>query len=60
MNNTFFFAALAALAVAFVHVMNRLAGAVRDEYREGHRRVGFAMIGMIVAIVAAALPWWML
>ena len=60
MNQTTFIVALAALTPALTAVLHRLAGLIRDELREGNRRTGFTMIGMIAAIVATALPWWML
>lgn len=60
MNNTLFYAALVLLTVALAGILNKLIGIIGDEFREGHRSVGFAMIGMIVAIVVTALPWWML
>ena len=59
MSNSFLFA-LVALCVALAWILNKLAGIIIDEFREGHRSVGLGMIGMIVAIVVTALPWWML
>ena len=60
MTNTIFFTALVILTLVLIGVLNTIIGLICDEFREGHRGAGFAMIGMIVAIVVTALPWWML
>ena len=60
MSNTTFFAALVLLTVVLAGILNKLIGFIGDEFREDHKSTAFAMIGMIVAIVVTALPWWML
>ena len=60
MDDLFFFSMLAVLIPALFAVMFVVAGLIADEFREGHRRVGFAMILTVAVIVGTALPWWML
>ena len=60
MSVTFFAGVLAALALALAGILYQLINTILDEFREGHKSVGFAMLGMVAVIVAAALPWWML
>ena len=60
MTNPVFFTALVALTLVLIGVLNTIIGLICDEFRAGHKSAGFTMIGMIVAIVVAALPWWML
>ena len=60
MSNTIFLITLAVLTVVMIAVMHKVVGLIADEFREGHRTTGFAMIAAVITIVAAALPWWML
>ena len=60
MSNTVFFSALVILTLVLIGVFNRILGIICDEFREGNRGVGLTMIAAVAAIVAAALPWWML
>ena len=60
MDDLFFFTMLAILVPALFAVMFVVTGQIADEFRDGHRRVGFAMIATLAVIVGAVLPWWML
>ena len=63
MTNTIFITARVILTLVLIGVLHTIIDLICDVFREGHRIVGFVMIGMIVAIVAivvTALPWWML
>ena len=60
MSDRFFYTALAVLITALFAVLFIVAGLIADEFREGNRRVGFAMIATLAVIVGTVLPWWML
>ena len=59
-DTAFFVMMLVILVPALFAVMFTVTGQIADEFREGHRRVGFAMIATLAVIVGAVLPWWML
>ena len=60
MDDLFFYSMLAILIPALFAVMFVVTGQIADEFREGHRRVGFAMVLTLAVAVGTALPWWML
>lgn len=60
MDDLFFFTMLVILVPALFGVLFTVTGQIADEFREGHRRVGFAMIATLAVIVGTVLPWWML
>lgn len=51
---------LALLIPALFGMLYLVAGVVLEEFRDGRRRVGLAMIATLAVIVGTALPWWML
>ena len=60
MNDLIFYSLMAVLIPALIAVMHKVVGLIADEFKEGHKTTGFAMIAAVITIVAAALPWWML
>ena len=60
MSRAVYIVCIAALLPALIIVLAQIVGVIVEEFREGHRSVGFAMIGMVIAIVAASMPWYLL
>ena len=60
MNDLIFYPLMAVLIPALIAAMHKVVGLIADEFKEGHKTTGFAMIAAVITIVAAALPWWVL
>ena len=60
MSDLSFFTVMAILIAALFAVMWHVASMIVDEFREGHRRVGVAMIAAVAVMVVGVLPWYLL
>lgn len=57
MTHTVFLLTLGALLPALICVMRWIIAAAAEEFKEGNRGTGLAMIALTAAMVLTALPW---
>ena len=60
MSTTVFIICLSVMLPALIAMLRQFIGIIIDEFQEGHRSVGFSMIGLLLAIMVTAQPWYRL